>query len=175
VHLSTEDRFVAKFLHVKRNKIKILMHFYTVERFGLKFIRHHMKEDIQNRDDVFTLVSTFYSKVRENREIGHFFNETIKDWPHHLEKLTDFWESSLFMVAKYRGNPMRAHKQVDQKFDHSIEQKHFGEWLNMWFSTIDELFEGERANIAKNRARNMAGNIFINIYDHRQRGTCGRI
>ncbi len=127
-----------------------------------------MKEDIQNRGDVFALVSAFYSKVRENGEIGHFFNETIKDWPEHLEKLTDFWETNLFMVSKFRGNPMRAHKEVDHNFDHSIEQKHFGEWLNMWFSTVDEMFEGDRANIAKNRARNMAHSIFMNIYMSRK-------
>ncbi len=128
-----------------------------------------MKKDIQNRGDVFALVSTFYSKVRKNKKIGHFFNESIQDWPAHLEKLTDFWETNLFMVAKFRGNPVRAHKDVDQKYNHSVEQKHFGEWLNMWFATIDEMFEGERANIAKNRARNMAHNLFMNMYMSRQK------
>ncbi len=126
-----------------------------------------MKKDIQNRGDVFTLVSAFYEKVRRNPEIGVFFNETIEDWPAHLEKLTDFWETNLFMVSKFRGNPMKAHKEVDNHFEHSIEQKHFGVWLNMWFATIDELFEGDRANIAKNRARNMAGNLFMNMYQSR--------
>lgn len=127
-----------------------------------------MKQDIQNRGDVFTLVSTFYGKVRENKEIGHFFNETITDWPVHLERLTDFWETNLFMVSKFRGNPAKAHKDVDQAFNNSIEQKHFGEWLNMWFSTLDELFEGDRVEIAKNRARNMASHFFMNIYMHRK-------
>lgn len=127
-----------------------------------------MKEDIKNRGDVFALVSAFYNKVRVNGEIGHFFNDTIKDWPEHLEKLTDFWETNLFMVSKFKGNPMRAHKEVDENFKHSIEQKHFGEWLNMWFATVDEMFEGERANIAKNRARNMAHNIFLNMYMSRK-------
>jgi hemoglobin len=127
-----------------------------------------MKNDIQNREDVFLLVSTFYTKVRANQKIGHFFNEIIEDWPAHLEKLTDFWETNLFMVSKFRGNPMRAHKQVDREFNNSIEQEHFGEWLNMWYQTIDELFEGDRANIAKNRARNMAHNLFMNIYMSRE-------
>lgn len=126
-----------------------------------------MKQDIQNRDDIFVLVSTFYTRVRKSEEIGYFFNEIIQDWPEHLEKLTDFWETNLFMVSKFRGNPMRTHKEVDQKFNHSIEQKHFGEWLNLWFATIDDLYEGERANIAKNRARNMARNFFMNMYQSR--------
>ena len=128
-----------------------------------------MKQDIKNREDVFLLVSSFYTKVRENKEIGHFFNEMIADWPAHLQKLTDFWETNLFLVSKFRGNPMRAHKEVDEKFDHSVEQKHFGEWLNMWYETVDQLFEGERANIAKNRARNMAHNLFMNIYMSRSK------
>ena len=127
-----------------------------------------MKNDIQNREDVFLLVSSFYTKVRSNEKIGHFFNEMIGDWPAHLEKLTDFWETNLFMVSKFRGNPMKAHKEVDSYFDHSVEQAHFGEWLNIWFETIDELFEGERANIAKNRARNMAHNLFMNMYMSRK-------
>lgn len=126
-----------------------------------------MKQDIQNREDVSTLVHTFYARVRENEAIGHFFNETINDWRHHLEKLTDFWESNLFMVSKFSGNPARAHRGVDEKFDQSISQEHFGEWLNMWFQTIDDLFEGDRANIAKNRARNMAHNLFMNLYQSR--------
>lgn len=127
------------------------------------------KKDIENREDVFALVSAFYGKVRKNQEIGAFFNETIEDWPGHIEKLTDFWETNLFFVSKFRGNPMRAHNQVDENFDNSIEQKHFGVWLNLWFQTIDEMFEGDRALIAKNRARNIASNLFMAIYENRQR------
>lgn len=127
------------------------------------------KKDIENREDVFALVSAFYGKVRKNQEIGAFFNETIEDWPGHIEKLTDFWETNLFFVSKFRGNPMRAHNQVDENFDNSIEQKHFGVWLNLWFQTIDEMFKGDRALIAKNRARNIASNLFMAIYENRQR------
>lgn len=128
-----------------------------------------MKKDIQNRDDVFILVSSFYEKVRANDKIGHFFNDTIKDWSGHLEKLTDFWETNLFFVNKFKGDPMKAHQEVDQQFDHKLEQKHFGEWLNMWFATVDELYEGEKANIAKNRARNIASHLFMHLYMARQK------
>jgi hemoglobin len=126
-----------------------------------------MKRDIQNRDDVFSLVSTFYDKIRSHELLGPIFNEVIKNWPEHLEKLTDFWETNLFMVRKFNGNPMTAHVEVDKKFDNSIEPLHFGEWLNLWFATIDDLFEGERANTAKNRARRMSTHLFLNIFQNR--------
>ena len=58
------------------------------------------KKDIETRDDVFLLVSNFYKKVRTDDALGPFFNETIKDWDTHLQRLTTFWETSLFMTKK---------------------------------------------------------------------------
>ena len=55
-----------------------------------------MKKTIENRDDLTLLVHSFYDKIRADKEIGFFFNETITDWDEHLEKLTDFWEMNLF-------------------------------------------------------------------------------
>lgn len=65
-----------------------------------------MKKEIENRADVSLLVHSFYKKIRADKEIGHFFNETIHNWEEHLEKLTDFWENNLFAVRKYYGNPL---------------------------------------------------------------------
>lgn len=126
------------------------------------------KTDIQNRADLSHLISTFYGKVRQHPDLGPFFNETISDWEAHTVTLTDFWETNLFFVQRYKGNPVKAHLDVDSKFDQSIEQAHFGNWLELWFSTVDELFEGEKAHLAKERARNMSHMMFIRIWQARQ-------
>ena len=130
------------------------------------------KKDIQNREDVYLLVSEFYRKVRKDPVLGPFFNRVIKDWEAHIERLTTFWESSLFMTKKleqrYYGNPLEVHIQVDKENDHAITQVHFGLWLNLWFATLDELFEGEYAQNAKNRARKMGTFMFMNIFQARQ-------
>ena len=127
-------------------------------------------KDLQNRKDVNLLINRFYQKVRQDDFIGHFFNETIKDWDAHLEKLTDFWEANLFFKAGYKGNPPKAHQEVDQAFDHSISEKHFGQWLLLWVQTVDELFEGEKALAAKTRARKMATMLFMKIFEARKPG-----
>ncbi|SNT17811.1 hemoglobin [Ekhidna lutea] len=127
-----------------------------------------MKRDIESREDVAKLVEAFYTKVRQHQDIGPFFNETIIDWPAHLQKLTDFWETNLFFVNAYKGNPLKAHIDVDQEFNHSIEQAHFGNWLELWFSTIDNMYEGENAHLAKERARNMSHIMYIRIFQARQ-------
>ncbi|MBJ7879985.1 group III truncated hemoglobin [Gelidibacter salicanalis] len=130
------------------------------------------KKDIGSREDVFLLVSEFYKKVRQDKVLGPFFNRIIKDWEAHIERLTTFWESSLFMSRKleqrYHGNPLEVHIKVDKENDNAITQEHFGLWLNLWFETLDELFEGEYTQNAKNRARKMGTFMFMNIFQARQ-------
>lgn len=127
-----------------------------------------MKKDLSSREDVSLLVRKFYEKVRASEEIGFFFNDHIQDWEEHLEKLTDFWESNLFMVSKYSGNPQKAHIEVDKISGNLINEKHFGEWLNLWLQTINEHFEGDRAERAKMNARKMATHIHVKIFQARQ-------
>ena len=126
-----------------------------------------MKTDIQTREDIFLLVDSFYKKVRKDPAIGPFFNSQIENWPEHLQKLTDFWETNLLFVRKYKGNPLYAHQLMDERANFTVEQKHFGVWLNLWFSTIDELFEGENAATAKRRARKMSTFMFLKIFENR--------
>ncbi|RJE74844.1 group III truncated hemoglobin [Reichenbachiella sp. MSK19-1] len=126
------------------------------------------KQDISTRSDLELLVNTFYGKVRQHEMLGPIFNGVIQDWPEHLAKLADFWETNLFYVQKFKGNPMRAHLDVDQQFDHSISQEHFGNWLQLWFETVEELFEGEKAILAKERARNVAHITFMRLFQARQ-------
>lgn len=125
------------------------------------------KKRIEGRDEVSLLVRTFYAKVRQDELLGPIFNEIIEDWEEHLEKLTDFWESNLFRKRKYFGNPMTAHVTTDEQVDHTVNSKHFGVWLNLWYGTLDDLFEGEVAEMAKFRARKMSTNLFLAIFHSR--------
>jgi len=125
-----------------------------------------MKKDIKTRADVFLLVTSFYKKVRADETLGPFF-ENIKDWDEHLDRLTTFWESSLFLKTKYFGDPLKAHVKVDKAQHHKISELHFGIWLNLWFETISELFEGSKAEKAKMRARKMGTFLYLNIFQAR--------
>ena len=124
---------------------------------------------ITNREDVRVLVHTFYDKIRQNEMLGPIFNGHITDeqWPVHLSKLTDFWESNLFGVRTFRGSPSKAHVKVDKNLNHTISQEHFAQWLQIWFETIDELYEGELANNAKDMARRMSTGQYIHIWQNR--------
>ena len=118
---------------------------------------------LESRKEVSFLVNTFYIKVRKDELLGPIFNKQVKDWEHHLSHLTDFWETNLLGIRKYKGNPMQAHIDVDKKSNNVITQDYFGRWLHLWFSTIDEHFEGEGAFRLKNAARNMSTNLFMRM------------
>lgn len=126
---------------------------------------------ITNRDDVNLLVHTFYDKIRQHELLGPIFNGHVSEeqWPAHLSKLTDFWESNLFGVRTFRGSPSKAHVNVDKNLNHTISQNHFAQWLQLWFETIDELFEGELADRAKEMARRMSTGQYIHIWQNRPR------
>ena len=124
---------------------------------------------IRDRTDVFLLVSSFYAQVRRDDLLAPIFNTHIAEdeWPHHLNKLTDFWVTNLFGVVCFKGNPMRVHQQVDQNLNYTVQQKHFGRWLQIWFSTIDNLFEGQLAQRAKDSARRMSTGLFLAMWKTR--------
>ena len=128
-----------------------------------------LKKDISTRQDVRHLVDTFYDIIKIDEMLGPIFNHMIDEdkWELHLEKLTDFWESQLFTIPKFKGNPVRAHRNVDAIFEYKIDQTHFAKWLQLWFATVNALFQGEKAEFAKQRARNMATGQFLKMWEAR--------
>ncbi len=113
-------------------------------------------KDIENRKDIKTLVNAFYDKVNADAKISHFFNEIVKvDWDLHLPKMYNFWETLLFGKKAFKGNPMLVHVLIAQK--EMMHQEHFDRWLTLWRKTLDENFKGERAEMAYNKAQQIAG------------------
>ena len=125
---------------------------------------------IEAREDVNDLVKKFYAKIRKDELLGPIFNGHIEEeqWGAHLEKLTDFWMTNLFGIACFKGNPTLKHLIVDKNLNHTVEQLHFGRWLQIWFETIDNNYEGKLANKAKEAARKMAHKQFMMIWDNKK-------
>jgi hemoglobin len=124
---------------------------------------------IASREDVDFLVRRFYEQVRDNELLGPVFNGVVQDWEVHLVHLSDFWEMILLQTGPGAGkfNPTKVHREVDAKVDYSIDQVHFGNWLELWFGTIDQYYEGEVAEYAKEHARRMAHMLFMRIWEAR--------
>ena len=73
----------------------------------------------------------------------------------------DFWEGIIFNTTKYSGNPMEVHAKLNDKTP--LTQEHFTQWLYLFTSTVDELFEGRKAELAKQRAAGIAAVIRMKV------------
>lgn len=121
-----------------------------------------MKNDIKDRADIQLLVDAFYTKVRADETIGYLFNEVAKvNWEQHLPRMYDFWENILFQTGGFKGNPMVAHVQLHQKSP--LSAAHFARWQQLFLATVDELFEGDKAELIKQRARSIATMMLIKV------------
>lgn len=114
-----------------------------------------MLKDIKNKDDIRVFVDSFYSKVRQDALLGPVFSGAISgDWQPHLDTMYAFWDSVLFSVPGFSGNPFAKHIPL------KIDSAHFDQWLVLFDETIDAGFSGPVAEEAKTRARLIA-KIFI--------------
>ena len=121
-----------------------------------------MKKDIENRDDIIRLVNAFYDKVKADPLIGCIFNDIMKvNWEKHLPVMYDFWENTLFYTGSYTGNPMDTHKHLHRIFP--LDATHFDQWNRLFASTVNELFKGEKATLARQRAYSISTVMKIKI------------
>lgn len=120
-----------------------------------------MKVDIINRQNIEQLIDAFYNKVRPDAQIGYLFSH-ISDWSKHLTAMYDFWENVVFFSGSYSGNPMESHKALHKWKPMKIE--HFQRWVKLFTETVDELFEGENAELIKQRAISIATVMQIKIF-----------
>lgn len=121
-----------------------------------------MKQDIQNKEDIILLVNTFYDHVKIDKVIGHFFIEVVDvHWETHLPKMYEFWSQILFQNGNFNGNPMQTHRHVHSL--HNMTKEDFEHWLFLFKNTVDSLFEGNNAEIIKQRAANIATSLTLKV------------
>lgn len=108
-------------------------------------------KDITTLEDIKVLVDTFYGKVREDEKLKNIFNNIIQDrWPQHLKKMYRFWQTVLLEEHTYYGSPFLPHAKLP------VDKEHFDQWLMLFYATVDENFEGEKAERAKWQGQRMA-------------------
>jgi hemoglobin len=113
------------------------------------------RHDIDTREDIEILVETFYSRAMADPVLGPIFTDVARmDLVAHMPVMCDFWENILFQARKYPGGMMMVHFQLHMKT--ALAPHHFQRWLDYWEETVDALFAGERANVAKVHAGRVA-------------------
>ncbi|MDQ7044831.1 MAG: group III truncated hemoglobin [Sulfurimonas sp.] len=111
------------------------------------------------------LVLKFYAKVVKDDLIGPIFTDTLgKDlrdakWQAHIELLTDFWASIALGDFTYRGSPFAPHVQFEER----LSIKAFERWLELFFETLNSIYEAQIAQQFLAKSKNIAGNFIRNL------------
>ena len=116
------------------------------------------EKDISSDEDIKKLVHTFYDRIRQDERLGYIFNEAAGvDWDVHLPRMVDFWSNLIFQTNRYRGRPFRQHLPLP------LERGDFERWYGIWSDTVDELFEGENADHAREMAAKIASSFSLRL------------
>lgn len=119
--------------------------------------------DIESRADIENFVKAFYEKVKTDRVIGIIFTEIVQmNWEHHIPLITDFWETIILDNPVYGKNAMEKHYELNKIYP--LTKEHFEAWIKLFTGTIDEMFSGPRATLAKERAVSIAA-----VMEHKMR------
>jgi hemoglobin len=107
------------------------------------------KPDIATRADLRVFMDAFYARLLADPRISPLF--VTLDLDVHLPILVDFWATMLFGEGTYRRNAFEKHVPL------AIEVPHFEIWLGHFDAALDALHAGPIADVAKSRARSIAG------------------
>jgi hemoglobin len=113
------------------------------------------RPDIQDRVDCERLVRAFYGRALTDPVIGFIFVDVARlDLEKHVPRIASFWETILLGAQSYGGGAFRPHAELNMKV--RLRAGHFERWLWLWRTTVDELYAGERAELAKAHAERVA-------------------
>jgi hemoglobin len=109
-------------------------------------------------------VNKFYAKVLKDEEVGPFFIELLgtnmenEKWQEHIEVLCNFWASVTLGHKTYRGSPFAPHRNFQ-----GLKRETFYRWLELFFETLEEIYEHEITLVFKETGSIMAQNFMRNL------------
>lgn len=110
------------------------------------------------------LIDTFYSKIRNDNQLGPIFEQQIggtdASWQPHLLNMYDFWSSIMLKTGRFRGNPMMKHLAIP-RFDITL----FDQWLLLFKETAYEIHNDAIAAIYTQRSTLIADSLRYALYD----------
>lgn len=120
------------------------------------------RPDLATRADIEDLLRRFYGRVLVDDILaGPFAQIRESGLDAHLPIMCDFWETVLFRAGLYRGSALSAHRKVHTR--HRLESRHFVRWLDLWSTTIGQMFEGPVADRATVQATRIAWAMHRNL------------
>jgi hemoglobin len=128
-----------------------------------------MKQPLDNREAIELLVNSFYTKVKADPLLGDIFNNAENfSWEIHIPIMVGFWEMVLLDKPSYKGNTIAKHIELHKRTP--LTDEHFNQWKKLFYSTLDELFEGPNVKVAIRRVEDIARLMQFKIEQSSKKG-----
>jgi len=117
------------------------------------------------KENLNTLVITFYTKVLKDDLIGPIFIDVLgkdmknDEWRAHIELLTNFWAAIALGESDYNSSPFAPHVAFADRLSIAA----FDRWMKLFFETLNTIYEPELAQQFLARSKNIAGNFIRNL------------
>lgn len=109
--------------------------------------------DIRSQADIITLVDLFCHKLSGDELLAPLYNAVAQiHWPNHLTGMYHFWNGVVFGKTSGHSEPLPHHLALP------AVGPHFQRCLNLFQSTVEENFAGEKAE--KVRAQSLTLTAF---------------
>lgn len=113
-----------------------------------------------NRDQISTLVYSFYDEVRLDPELAPLFNRAISgSWEPHLQRMVDFWSTVALGEKSFRGNVFGKHMALE-----GVQPEHFLRWVTLWHKHTNAILESEHARELQEVAHGIGRNLFYGFF-----------
>lgn len=103
-----------------------------------------MKRDIQTKKDIEELIHEFYGELLKIDRMKEIFKNI--NFENHVPNIVHFWSFVLLDEEGYKTNVYDKHLHL------SILKPDFDTWLEVFKTSVDKLFIGDKAEMAKQRA-----------------------
>ncbi|MCC7280858.1 MAG: group III truncated hemoglobin, partial [Acetobacteraceae bacterium] len=112
-------------------------------------IEGRLLPDVLDEAMIEAVVHGFYARIRGDALLGPIFDAVIAPaaWPHHLDKMCDFWSATLLRTGRYDGRPLPPHLAIPE-----LGEPHFRRWLQLFRTTVGEICPPEVASLFMDRA-----------------------
>lgn len=105
-------------------------------------------KDIETKTDIELMMNSFYQRLLQLEDMKEVFANI--DIQKHLPHIVHFWSFVLLDEPGYKTNVFEKHINLP------IKAPQFDTWLKIFTGTVDDLFAGEKADLAKQRATVLA-------------------
>ncbi len=118
----------------------------------------HSLPDLDSRDAIWDFVRAFYEGLLADPLLGPLFTEVAAvDLDQHMPHIVDYWSKLLLGETAYQRHTMNIHRRLHEK--RALEDRDFERWLATFIETVNQGWQGPKAERAKLIAARIASNM----------------